>query len=49
VGRTVVHDQGYFSISLKLILKLVDFNFLAALFRYTAWLSADYKKSKRVR
>lgn len=49
IGRTVVHDQGYFSICARSILKILDFNFLAALFPFVIHTSADYHKSKRIR
>jgi len=45
VGQyTVVREQGYFSISLRLLLKLVDPNFLATIIAYTSHLSAEWKK-----
>lgn len=44
VGRTVVCDQGYFSISLKMVLKLIDYNLLAILITRTSTMSKDYAK-----
>jgi len=45
VGQwTVVREQGYFSISLRLLLKLLDGNFLATIIAYTSHLSGEYKK-----
>lgn len=40
----MVRDQGYFSVGLHLLLKLVDVNFLALLLSYLAHTSTEYKK-----
>jgi len=49
VGRTVVHDQGYFSFALKALLKLLDYNLLALITSRSAGTMADYRKAKRDR
>lgn len=45
VGRpfSVIKDQGYFSIGLQLLLKLVDFHMLAILMAQFMWLGSEYK------
>jgi len=45
VGRwVVVREQGYFSVCLRLLLKLVDINFLAAIIALTSHTASEYKK-----
>jgi len=44
IGRTIVCDQGYFSISLKMMLKLIDYNSIALLITRTSTMSGDYNK-----
>ena len=44
VGRTVVCDQGYFSLALKGLLKVIDYNTIALLITRTSTMSADYVK-----
>lgn len=36
VGRSVVHEQGYFSVMLAFLLKLIDINFLGNILWRTA-------------
>jgi short-subunit dehydrogenase len=43
-GRSVVCDQGYFSIALRMLLKLIDYNFIALLITRTSTMSGDYVK-----
>lgn len=44
VGRTVVCDQGYFSLALKALLKVVDYNAIALMITRTSTMSGDYVK-----
>jgi len=45
VGKwTVVRDQGYFSVVLRLLFKVIDSNFLAIIIAATSHLSGEYKK-----
>lgn len=44
VGRTVVCDQGYFSLALKVMLKVIDYNAIAAIITRTSTMSGDYVK-----
>jgi len=44
IGRTVVCDQGYFSIALKLMLKVIDYNTISLLLTRTSTMSGDYVK-----
>jgi len=43
-GRSVVCDQGYFSIALRMLLKFVDYNLIALLITRTSTMSGDYVK-----
>eukprot|EP01090_Pellita_catalonica_P002791 TRINITY_DN123_c0_g1_i1.p1 TRINITY_DN123_c0_g1~~TRINITY_DN123_c0_g1_i1.p1 ORF type:complete len:320 (+),score=36.85 TRINITY_DN123_c0_g1_i1:506-1465(+) len=43
VGRSVVRDQGYFSLSLKLLFKVLDLNLFALLTGKFSHLSSEYK------
>jgi len=43
-GRSVVCDQGYFSIALKMMLKVIDYNLIAILITRTSTMSGDYVK-----
>lgn len=45
VGRpfSLIKDQGYFSIGLQLLLKLLDFHMLAVLMAQFMWLGSEYK------
>jgi short-subunit dehydrogenase len=43
-GRTVVCDQGYFSIALRLMLKVIDYNAISFLITRTSTMSGDYVK-----
>lgn len=49
IGRTVVHDQGYFCIFQRLLLKVLDVNLLTIIMARTAGGSADFTKCKRKR
>ncbi|TPX31969.1 hypothetical protein SmJEL517_g04796 [Synchytrium microbalum] len=42
-GRVIIYDQGYFSISLKLLLKALDWNLLVTVFSYGLATNGDYK------
>jgi short-subunit dehydrogenase len=44
VGKTVVCDQGYFSLVLKMLLKVIDYNFISILLTRTSTMSGDYVK-----
>ena len=45
VGRlTVVREQGYFSVGLRLLFKVIDPNFLSTIITFTSHLSGEYKK-----
>jgi short-subunit dehydrogenase len=46
VGRQSVHEQGYFSLAMKLLLKLLEVNLLSTIMMYTSHFSADFKKVK---
>eukprot|EP00123_Amoebidium_parasiticum_P019458 comp25845_c0_seq1/m.47039 comp25845_c0_seq1/g.47039 ORF comp25845_c0_seq1/g.47039 comp25845_c0_seq1/m.47039 type:complete len:316 (-) comp25845_c0_seq1:39-986(-) len=48
-GRTVVRDQGYFSIGNKLLLKLLDWNLLANITTVAVSTMGDYKTMKKTR
>jgi hypothetical protein len=49
MGRTIVHDQGYFSFFTRMLLKVLDSNLLAIIIARSAKNQADYKKSKKKR
>jgi hypothetical protein len=44
IGRVVVRDQGYYSFSLRMLLKVVDVNLLTLIFSHAVHLNGDYKK-----
>eukprot|EP00939_MAST-03C_sp_MAST-3C-sp1_P003754 g3754.t1 len=46
VGRCVVRDQGYYPISLRLVLKIVDVCFIGELIALTAHTLKDFKLAK---
>jgi hypothetical protein len=45
-GRCVLRDQGYFSIGSKLMLKAIDWNFMAEMAPYFMSSNADFIKLK---
>lgn len=47
IGRTVVRDQGYYPICIKMLLKIIDYNVLSLLFSRTAHTSGDFLKSRK--
>ena len=49
VGRTVVHEQGYYSLCLKMLLKVIDYNLLSDIICRTTNMAGDFKKTKRDR
>lgn len=46
IGRTVVRDQGYYPAVVKLLLKIVEVNFIADITAMTASNLGDYKNLK---
>lgn len=42
-GRTVVRDQGAITILLRILLKVLDLNFLTEIIARTAHTTADFK------
>jgi short-subunit dehydrogenase len=44
LGRSIVCDQGYFCLMFKILLKIVEVNFLAWIMARTSAGNADYKK-----
>jgi len=44
IGRTLVCEQGYFAFTLKMILKLIDVNLIAAIIQRTSTMNGDYAK-----
>lgn len=46
MGRTVVRDQGYYPFVTKVILKIIDFNFLADLITGSASMMPEFEKLK---
>jgi short-subunit dehydrogenase len=49
VGRTVVHEQGYFPFALRMLLKILDVNFLSIIIQHTAHTQADFQRVKKKR
>jgi short-subunit dehydrogenase len=49
MGKSLVHDQGYFSLCSRLLLKVLDSVLLANIIGYATSSQADYKKSKKKR
>lgn len=46
-GRCVVRDQGWISFALKLVVKVVDWNFITDLLPHVAFLMEDYNTFKK--
>eukprot|EP00164_Ancoracysta_twista_P011358 GFYU01017491.1.p1 GENE.GFYU01017491.1~~GFYU01017491.1.p1 ORF type:complete len:322 (+),score=113.94 GFYU01017491.1:136-1101(+) len=46
VGRVVVRDQGYYSLGLRMILKVLDVSFMAEMITRFASMMGDYKKMR---
>jgi len=46
-GRCVVRDQGVISFGLKLLVKIVDWNFISDLLPHLAFLMEDYNNFKK--
>jgi len=49
MGKSLVHDQGYFCLCSRLLLKVIDGVFLSNIIGYATSTQADYKKSKKKR
>lgn len=49
IGRTIVHDQGYYALMQKIILKLMDYNALSWIIAGSTHTQADFIKSKAKR
>lgn len=48
-GKLTVWDEGYFSILVKLLLKVLDWNMFAEIMTYTARLNGDHLKLRKQR
>jgi short-subunit dehydrogenase len=44
IGRAVIYDQGYFSVSLRLLLKVLDYNLFAFIVALFGKMSQEYRK-----
>jgi short-subunit dehydrogenase len=44
VGRVVIHEQGYFSLCFKMLLKFIEPDFLAIIIAKTTAMNGDFKK-----
>jgi short-subunit dehydrogenase len=49
VGKIVVHDQGYYSVCVRMLLKVLDVNALGWIIWKMAGTQADFKNAKRKR
>jgi len=49
IGRLVNHDQGYYLVVFRLLLKLIDLNFFNQIIAWTSAGTADFKKAKQPR
>lgn len=49
VGRTVICDQGYYSIAVRMLLKIVDVTFIADIIRRTAHTMKDFKDMRKAK
>lgn len=49
IGRSITIDQGYYSVSLRLLLRIIDFAFLADIIAATAHTVADYAVLNKAR
>mmetsp|Transcript_5812 Transcript_5812/g.6701 ORF Transcript_5812/g.6701 Transcript_5812/m.6701 type:complete len:316 (+) Transcript_5812:165-1112(+) len=47
IGRSVVRDQGYYPTAVKVLLKIIDINFLADIISMTASSLGDFKNMKK--
>merc|ERR1712176_246901 len=46
IGRSIIRDQGYYPTAVKILLKIVDVNFLADIINMTAQHLGDFKAMK---
>lgn len=49
VGRHVVVDQGYYSLSVRMLLKVVDVSFMALVTKWMAPTMKDFKEMRKLR
>jgi len=49
IGRTVIYDQGYFCVVVRLLLKIIDITLFVDITNWTAKWVGDLKKTKRDR
>mmetsp|Transcript_11430 Transcript_11430/g.34943 ORF Transcript_11430/g.34943 Transcript_11430/m.34943 type:complete len:209 (-) Transcript_11430:159-785(-) len=49
VGRTVIKDLGYFTVATRMLLKVLDYNFLSDLIAAASFMVADLKKLRKDR
>lgn len=49
LGRTVVYDQGIFTLSFKLLVRVLDYNLFALIMTHLAAFLPDFKKLRKER
>jgi hypothetical protein len=49
IGRTVSHDQGYYPVVFRMLLKVIDVTFFNQIIAWTSGSMADYRKAKKPR
>ncbi len=49
IGRLVNHDQGYYPVVFRVLLKLLDVNFFNQIITWAGGSMGDYKKVKQPR